>query len=111
MIIRYLKGKYIGENRNATQILQDVSSYIDESNATHIKTILSQGCPSKISFEELSATKSSIVCRGDQATFKMHPEIVTKTMSKEDRHSHLLPLQLWISFFSLVLSHSPKHFD
>jgi len=99
MVIRYLKGEYVGENRDVNQILSEVSPFIDETDATHIKRILTQGCPSKLSFEETMIMKASIIQKGNQATFKMHPEAVTKTMNKEDRHSHLLPVKLWILHF------------
>ncbi len=100
MVIRYLKGEYVGENRNVPQILRDVSSHVDESDAAHIERILTQGCPLRLSFEETSEMKAYIVQKGNQETFKMYPEIVTKTMNKEDRHSHLLPVKLWVLNFS-----------
>jgi hypothetical protein len=94
MVIRYLKGKYFGENRNIPQILRDVLSHVNESDAAHIEWILTQGCPSRLSFEETSEMKAYIIKKCNQATFKMYPDIVTKTMNKEDRHSHLLPVKL-----------------
>ncbi len=99
MTIRYAKGEYVGENREVTQILRDVSPHVDETNVVHIKRILTQGCPA-ISFEETTAMKASIIMKGNQATFQMYPEIVTKRMNKEDRHSHLLPMKLWVLHFS-----------
>jgi hypothetical protein len=36
MIIRYIKGKYVGENRNVPKILRNVSSYADKTDAVHI---------------------------------------------------------------------------
>jgi hypothetical protein len=106
MVIRYAKGEYVGENRDVTQILRDVSSHVDETNVAHIKWILSQGCPMRISFEETSAMKPSIILKGNQAIFKMYPEIVTKMMNKEDRHSHLLPVKLWVIHFSPWCRHT-----
>jgi hypothetical protein len=106
MVIRYARGEYIGENRDVTHILCDVSPHIDETDAAHIKWILTQGCPTRISFEETSAMKASIILKGNQATFKMYPEIVTKTMNKEDRYSHLLPVKLWVLHFSPWCHHT-----
>jgi hypothetical protein len=100
MVIRYLKGKYVGENKNVPQILRDVSSHVDKSDAAHIERILTQGCPLRLSFEETSEMKAYIIKKGNQATFKMYPDIVTKMMNKEDRHSHLLPVKLWVLHFS-----------
>ncbi len=100
MLIRYIKGKYVGENRDVFQVLNDVLPFIDEVDVNHIKQILMQGCPLQINFEETSDTKATIIEKGNQATFKTYPEIVTKTMNKEDRHSHVLPVKLWVLHFS-----------
>ncbi len=52
--------------------------------------------------------KAYIIEKGNQATFKMYPEIVTKTMNKEDRHSHLLPVKLWVLHFSPWCCHTAQ---
>jgi hypothetical protein len=52
--------------------------------------------------------KSFIIEKGNQATFKMYPETVKKTMNKEDRHSHLLPVKLWVLYFSPWCRHSAQ---
>jgi len=108
MVSRYIKGEYVGENRNVLQILNDISSHVDETDTAHIERILTQGCPSKLSFEETSDMKASIIQKGNQATFRMHPEIVTKTMNKEDRHSHVLPVKLWVLHFSPWCRHTAQ---
>ncbi len=46
--------------------------------------------------------------KGNQATFKMHPEIVTKTINKEDRHRHLLSVKLWVLHFSPWCRHTAQ---
>jgi hypothetical protein len=46
MLIRFAKGEYVGESRNVSQVLNDVSPYIDAVDAEHIKRILSMGYPS-----------------------------------------------------------------
>ena len=108
MVIRYIKGEYVGENRNVLKILNDISSHVDETDTAHIKRILTQGCPSRLNFEETSDMKASIIKKGNQVTFRMHPEIVTKTMNKEDRHSHVLPVKLWVLHFSPWCRHTAQ---
>jgi hypothetical protein len=108
MVIRYLKGEYLGENRNVSQILCNVLSHVDESDAARIEWILTQGCPSRLSFEETSEMKAYIIKKGNQATFKMYPDIVTKTMNKEDRYSHLLPVKLWVLHFTPWCHHTAQ---
>jgi hypothetical protein len=105
MTIRYIKGEYVGKNRNVKQIIEDISPHIDEVNADHAKCILTQGCPSRINFEETFKIKVAIIEKGNQATFKMYPKIVSKTMNKEDDHSHLLQVKLWVLRFSPYCHH------
>jgi hypothetical protein len=52
--------------------------------------------------------KSFIIEKGNQATFKMYPEMVKETMNKEDRHSHLLPIKLWVLYFSPWCCHTAQ---
>ena len=47
-----------------------------------------------MNFEEALDMKSFIIEKGNQAAFKMYPELVTKTMNKQDKKSHLLPVKL-----------------
>jgi hypothetical protein len=108
MLIRCLKGEYVGESRDASQIVNDVLPYIKKDDVEHIHRILTNGCPSHINFEEASDMKSFNIEKGNQATFKMYPETVTKTMNKEDRHSHLLPIKLWVLYFSPWCCHTAQ---
>jgi hypothetical protein len=66
------------------------------------------GCPSIINFEESSEMKATIIDKGSQATFKMHPDIAKKTMNKEDRNSHLLPVKLWVLCFLPYCRHTAQ---
>jgi hypothetical protein len=38
----------------------------------------------------------------------MYPKIVHKTMNKEDKHSHLLPVKLWVLHFSPYCCHTAQ---
>jgi hypothetical protein len=52
--------------------------------------------------------KAFIIQKGNQATFKMNPEIVTKTTTKEEKHSHVLPVKLWVLHFSPCCRHTAQ---
>ena len=96
MLIRYVKGEYVGESRDVSQIIKHVSPYIDKADVAHIERILTKGCPSIINFEEASDMKSFIIDKGNQATFKMYPEIVTSQA-------------LGALFFPLVPTYCPRN--
>ncbi len=96
MLIWYLKGEYTGKNRDVAGIIAKVSPYISKDDAVHIEQILTQGCPSKLQVSKPSAMKDEIIALGNQQTFHMYPELVPKTMNKEERNSHLIALKLWV---------------
>ena len=92
MLVRYLKGDYVGESRHHIRVLNEVSSHISIEDANHIKRILTLGCPAKLVLEEESSNKLSVIKKGNQQTFLAHPEVAIKTMNKEERYSHLIVL-------------------
>ncbi len=85
MVVRYLKGKYIGESRAADKILEKVSTYIDGVNCKHIKLIINQGCPSHIDFEEDYDNKHMVLWKGNQQTFLQFSEATAKAMNKKEK--------------------------
>ena len=99
MVIRYLKGEYVGESWDAEKILVAVSPYISEVDCEHIKRIINQGCPSHLDFEEDYDNKHVVLCKGNQQTFLEHPEVTAKAMNKEERNNHVLPFRHWIVYF------------
>ncbi len=100
MLICYLKGEYTGKNRDVARIIARLSPYISKDDAIHVKQILMQGCPSKLQVSKPSAMKDEIVALGNQQTFHMYPELVTKTTNKEEINSHLIALKLWVLYCS-----------
>jgi hypothetical protein len=85
MVIRYIKGEYVGESRNSDKILLAVSPYISKVDCKHIKRIIDQGCPSYLDFEEDYDNKHSVLKKGNQQTFLKHPEVTAKAMNKEEK--------------------------
>jgi hypothetical protein len=68
MLIRYLKGEYVGESRDSDWVLREVSSRISAEDANHIRRILMQGCPAKLLLKEESLNQLSVIKKGNQQT-------------------------------------------
>ncbi len=100
MVIRYIKGKYVRESRNANAILEKVSLYICKVNCKHIVRIINQGCPSHIDFEESFENKHMVLWKGNRQTFLQFLEVTAKAMNKEEKNSHILPFRQWLVHFS-----------
>jgi hypothetical protein len=100
MLVRYLNGEYTGESRDIPVILKKVSPHISKEDAVHVERILTQGCPSKLQISKPSTMKDETIALGNQQTFHMYPGVVTKTMNKEEKNSHLIALKLWVLYCS-----------
>jgi hypothetical protein len=108
MVIRYLKGKYVGESQDADAVLLEVSPHINSKDCEHIKQIIDQGCPSHLDFEEDYENKHYVLQKGNQQTFRQHPEVTAKTMNKEEKNSHVLPFKIWVVYFSPYCQVTPQ---
>ena len=108
MLVRYLKGEYVGESRSYVRVLDEVSDRINSEDADHIKRILTLGCPAKFVLEEESSNKFSVIKKGNQPTFLANPEVAVKTMNKEEQYSHLIALRSWVVYFSPYLRCTPQ---
>ena len=108
MVLRYLKGEYVGESRNSKRILEKVSPYIDKVDCEHIKQIIDQGCPSHLDFEEEYDNKHMVLQKGNQLTFLQFPEVTAKAMNKEEKNSHVLAFRDWLVYFSPYCRATPQ---
>ena len=105
MMIRELSGEYTGKTRELDPILE---KYINPEDLRHMKRILTQGCPFEIDYKEDTARKMELLSRGNQNSFKDFPEIVHLTLNKEERFSHVLPLEDWSPHFLASMRLTPQ---
>jgi hypothetical protein len=108
MLLRYLKGEYTGKSRNIDTILEKVLLYIEPKDAKHIDQIIIQGCPSLLNFDEATMNKLAVINEGNQKTFEAHPEVMAKTLNKEEKDSHVLHFRQWVVYFSPFLCCTPQ---
>ncbi len=79
-----------------------VKDHISSEDLAHIKQVLLNGCPADLTFEEPLSNKIEMISRGNSKSFDENPEIVKKTMNKEDRYSHVVPLDILICLLSYL---------
>jgi hypothetical protein len=65
MLVCYIKGKFVGETRDVSQLIKDVLPHINESNFAHIDWILTKDCPTYDNFKEASDVKSFMIEKGN----------------------------------------------
>ena len=108
MALRFLQGEYTGETRDVEKVCRTLAPHIDADDLKQIRRILTEGCPAELDFEEKSDNKQRMLERGNQSSYDQYPDIVQKTMNKEDRYSHIVTLSQWTVFFSPYLRHTPQ---
>jgi len=106
--VAMMGGDYTGENREIDSALKTMNPHIVPDDFLHIKRILTEGCPACFNLEETTASKLEILHRGNQKNYQDNPEIAKKTINKEDRYSHLIPLASWMVICSPYLRATPQ---
>ena len=85
-LVRWLGGEYIGERPDVYLILATVKDHISKDDYAHMKRIFINGCPEELQFDEPLSKKLTMIEQGNSKSFNENPELVLKTMNKEDRY-------------------------
>ncbi len=73
-----------------------------------MKQILLDGCPAQLNFKEPLSNKIKMIERGNSKSFYNNTALVLKRMNKEDRYSHLIPLDEIMCRFSPYCCHTTQ---
>ncbi len=103
-----MAGEYTGHARDVRGTLAAIRNLVSIDDYNHIERILLQGCPAESQFEEPLANKLEMVQRGNLQSFNDNADLVIKTMNKEERYSHLVPLDEIICRFSPHCRHTTQ---
>ena len=106
--VRFLSGEYTGQYRDVWRTLDAVRNHVTADDYNHIKQILTDCCPAQLTFQEPSNNKLEFISCGNSKNFITNPKLVRKTMNKEDRYSHLVPMDPILCKFSPYLCHTTQ---
>ncbi len=73
-----------------------------------MKWILLDKCPAQLNFKEPLSNKIEMIDQGNSKSFNANTTLVLKTMNKEDRYSHLIPLDKNMCRFSPYCCHTTQ---
>ncbi len=102
----FLLGKYTNQYWDIRRTLDAIQDHVTSDDYGHIKRILLVGCPSQLTFKEPLSNKLEFISSGNLKSFVENPQLVQKTMNKEDRYSHLVPIYLLLCKLSHYLHHT-----
>jgi hypothetical protein len=83
--VHFLSGEYTGQHQDVLCSLDAIQDHVTSDNYGHIKQILLNGCPAQLTFEEPLSNKLEFISCGNSKSFVENPQLVPKTMNKEDR--------------------------
>ncbi len=106
--VRFLSGEYTGQYWDFHCTLDAIRDHVTSDDYGHIKRILLDGCPAQLTFEEPSSNKLEFISRSNSKSFVENPQLVQKTMNKEDHYSHLVLMDLLLCKLSLYLCHTTQ---
>jgi hypothetical protein len=101
-------GKYTGQHRDAHSTLAAVRGHVLANDYAHMKRILLDGCLAQLNFEEPLSNKIKMIKCRNSKSFNNNTNLVLKTMNKEDRYSHLIPLDEIMCRFSPYCCHTTQ---
>ncbi len=105
--VHFLSGKYTGQYWDICCTLDAIRDHVTSDDNGHAKQILLNGCSTQLTFKEPSSNKLEFISRGNSMSFVKNPQLVQKTMNKEeDRYSHLAPMDPLLCKLSPYLCHT-----
>ena len=106
--VHWLSGEYTGHHRDVRRTLNAIHEHVSAQDFEHIRRILLDGCPAQFTFDEPSSNKLELISRGNSKNFISNQALVRKTMNKEDRYSHLVPMDPILCKLSPYLRHTTQ---
>jgi hypothetical protein len=104
--VQFLLGKYTGQYRDVCCTLDAIRDHVTSDDYGHIKRILLNGCPAQLTFKEHLSNKLEFISHDNSKSFVENPQLVQKMMNKEDRYSHLVPMDPLLCKLSPYLRHT-----
>ncbi len=106
--VHFLLGKYTGQYRDVHRTLDAIRDHVTSDDYGHIKRILLDGCPSQLTFEGPPSNKLEFISHGNLKSFVENPQLVQKSLNKEDRYSHLVQMDPLLCKLSPYLRHTTQ---
>jgi hypothetical protein len=104
--VQWMGGKYTSYHCDVQRTLAAVCPYITAEDYNHIEKIWLDSYPAELMFTEPLDNKLKMIRQGNSKSFNDNPDFVRKAMNKEDRYSHLVPINEDICCASAYLRHT-----
>eukprot|EP00956_Cyclotella_meneghiniana_P044908 scaffold342465_cov169-Cyclotella_meneghiniana.AAC.1 len=107
-LVRFCGGEYTAAHRDCEGLIEEIKDHVDKKDIEDIRRIMTDGCPAELQKTFTKANKMELLRRGNGEAFESHQIEVTKTVNKEDRNSHIIPVDMSICRFSAYCQPVPQ---
>ncbi len=107
-LIRFCQQEYTLMHLDRQAILDRVKDLIPSDDYHQMRRILFEGGPAEFSFEESNSSRLRSFERGNQPSYTRNMGKVKTALNKEDRYSHVLPIDEDLAYFSPYCRHTPQ---
>ena len=90
LVLRFLAGEYTAEWRGVEAVITAVEPHVSKSDKEHVFQILTNGCPTKLVWEETAQNKETFIKRGNNPSVKANWKEVVKVLNKEEHNHHIM---------------------
>ena len=107
-LVRAMNHEYVLANLDRQAILKNVKEIASPEDYAHISRILLEGCPAEFGFDEPNHSRLKWFDRGNQPSYVNNPVAAKKTLNKEDKKSHIIPIYEEVARYSPYCRHTPQ---
>lgn len=107
-MVRALGNEYVLSELDRRSILDSVRGHVSQQDYDSMERILFEGCPAEFHLEEDNADRLKWILRGNQATYNARPDLTRKALNKEEKQSHVIPMDAVLLYFSPYCRHTPQ---
>jgi hypothetical protein len=108
MLIRFIDGEHTASYRDVKKCLDIIRPHVNPKDCDDIQRNFIQGCPKHMDIEMPKDAKKRMMKPGNQRSVDENLEVVKSTMNKEEKHSNVVALGIYLCRFSPYLNHVPQ---
>ena len=109
LLLRYLGNNYTAAHRDTESVVEKISPLVDPDLVQQYIRVMTVGCPNHFVAESTRDNSVKYWRAGNNPSIAKNLAKVMKTMNKEERNNHVIPLPSWLWRFVPHLHFIPHH--
>ncbi|KAL7503807.1 hypothetical protein ACHAXN_001547 [Cyclotella atomus] len=108
-VIRFASNNYTAEHRNIPERIKLLKGLVEPDLLARYIRVMTMGAPTKFNAETTRDNTMLYLSRGNNSSIDKKIDQVLKTMNKEERNCHVIPLPCWIARYIPDVFFTPQY--